>query len=139
MSTVTDFVYNKARVAFANGQISWPTSNVKAMLVGQLYTPQPATHQYVTDVPAGAIIVRDLVCSNIGVSSTGICFCTIAQVQSVSSPVEVAAMILYLSTGVDATSPLIYFTSSGIGFPFYLQGFNYFIGYDQTANGWFTV
>jgi hypothetical protein len=139
VSVATDFVYNKARVAFGNAQISWPTSNVKAMLVSQLYTPSPATDQYVSDVPSGAIIVRDLVCTNIGISPLGICYCTIAQVQSVSSPVEVAAMILYLSTGVDSTSPLIYFTSTGIGFPFYLQGFNYYIGYDQTANGWFTV
>lgn len=139
MSVAADFVYNHARVSFASGAIDWPTANVKAMLVGALYTPSPAVDQYVSDIPSGAIITRDLACSNIGVNSFGIAYCTIAQVQSVTSVVQVAAVVLYISTGDDTTSKLIYYSSSGIGFPFYLQGFNYFIGYDQTAGGWFTI
>jgi hypothetical protein len=137
MSTPTDFLYNNARHLFATAQLNWPAAAVNAMLVSSLYAPQ-LTNVNVSDIPSSAIIVRDLVCTNIG-ENNGVCFCTIPQVQSITSVYAAAAVILYVKGADDAHSPLVYYSSTGAGFPFLLQGFSYLVGYDLANGGFFQV
>lgn len=133
----TDFLYNNARHLFATAQLNWPAANVKAMLVSNLYSPQ-LSHVNVSDINPSAVIVRDLTCANIGENS-GVCFCTIQQIQSVTSPYLAVAVILYVKGADDAHSPLVYYSSSGPGFPFAIQGFQYFVGYDLANGGFFQI
>lgn len=137
MSGTSDFVYNNARTLFATAQINWPAAAVNAMLVSSGYAPQ-LTHRYVSDIDPTAIIVRDLALTNLTVVN-GICAGTIPEIASVVSPYTVTALILYIDTGPDSASPLVYYSSTGPGFPFTITGFDYTVGFDQTAGGYFQV
>lgn len=133
----TDFVYGKARKALNTAQINWSSAAINAMLVSSTYAPQPNTDQYVSDVPAGAVIVRDIVLTSLGVSNAGVCFGTLPPFNAFSSPLTVTGIILYVKGADDAHSPLVYYSSTGPGFPFHPQGFNYTIGFDQANGGYF--
>lgn len=139
MST-TAFVYGKARVAFGSGIINWLTGPVNAMYVTSAYSPSPATDQYVSDIPAPAIVTRDYALTGVGITNSGVCFGTPPPLNAFSSGgAAIAAIVLYVKSGSDATSRLLYYSSSGIGFPFIGQGFNYVVGFDQANGGFFQV
>ena len=138
MATPTDLVYNAARVLFANGALDWPGQTINIGLVSGLYVPQ-TTDEFVSSIPPGAFIVRDIAVSNLGVSAGGACFGTIAEIEALLSTLEVVGLVMYVQTGDDTTSNLVYYTSTGPGFPFLPVGFNYVIGYDQTNGGFFQV
>lgn len=133
----TDFVYGKARRAFAQAQINWLSANVNAMLVSSVYSPNPNTDQFVSDIPPAAIITRDAALTALGVTAAGACFGTVPPYNSFAASAPVAAIVLYSFTGTDSTSKLIYYSSTGSGFPFLAQGFNYIIGFDQSNGGYF--
>lgn len=133
----TDFVYGKGRKALNTAQINWSTAAIKVMLVSADYAPQPNTDQYVSDIPSSAILARDVALTGLGVSNAGVCFGTIPAFNSFSTPAPVVAVVLYVLGASDAVSPLIYYSSTGPGFPFQPQGFNYVIGFDQANGGYF--
>lgn len=137
MSAPTDFLYNNARSLFSTGALDWPTSSIKAALLNELYTPS-LDDQHMSDIPSGAVIIRDVALTSLG-QTDGICFGNIPQFNALMSVSVVRAVLLYKSTGVDSTSPLIYYSSTGPGFPFAAQGFNYFVGYSATNGGWFQI
>lgn len=137
MSSTDDFVYDNARQLFATAQLNWPTAAVYAMVVSEFYAPTLAD-VHVSDVPSGAIIIRDMQCTSMA-SVKGVCSCLIPQIQSIVSPYTVTAVILYIKGSDDAHSPLVYYSSTGPGFPFQLAGFDEAIGYDQIAGGFFQV
>lgn len=134
---MSTFLYNRAKSDFATAAFNWPTCTPKAMLVDAGYTPSVA-HQYVSDVPSGAIAVRDLALASVA-QSNGVCSGTIPTANALLWPNPVVGLLIYASTGVDATSRLIYYSSDGFGFPFAAVGFNYAIAYDQGYAGWFQV
>lgn len=138
MSGTTDFCYSTARVKFAKAQINWETATVKCMLVGSSYSPNKA-HAFVSQIPPDAIVVRDVAVTAKGVNTDGVCYGAIDLIEALISAVAVRAMVLYIATGVDSTSQLIYYSSTGSGFPFAAEGFDYYITFDQLAGGWFQV
>lgn len=133
----TDFVYGKARIALGSGAINLLTASVKAMLVGNAYSPAPIGDQYVSSIPSPAIVARSPLLTGNGITSSGVFFGNIPVFGALLSATPVVAMILYIDTGSDASSPLLYYTSGGVGFPFTPQGLNYFIGFDQVNGGYF--
>lgn len=133
----TDFLYNNARTMFATAQLNWPASNVNAMLVSAGYAPALGD-QYVSAIPVAAVIVRDLQLTNLGVKN-GVCYGTIPDISSVVTPYQVTALVLYIKGASDSVSPLIYYSSTGVGFPFNIQGFEYAVGFDEAAGGYFQV
>jgi hypothetical protein len=138
MAAPTDFVYNSARHGFATAALNWPTLAINAMLVSAQYVPS-LSDQFVSAIPSFAILARDAVCTNIAVNAEGICSCLIPEFQSLLSPYIAAAVVLYVQSGLDSTSQLVYYSSTGNGFPFALQGFNYYVGFDSSSGGWFQV
>lgn len=135
----TDFKYGKASVAIGSGSINLLTANIQAMLVSAAYAPLPNTDQYVSDIPPAAVIVRDSVLTGKGLTSSGVFFGTIPVFSSLVSAIKAAALVLYVNSGVDNTSRLLYYSSTGPGFPFLPQGFQYVVGYDQSNGGFFQV
>jgi hypothetical protein len=107
------------------------------MLVDAGYAPS-ITHQYVSDVAAGSIAVRDLALTAVAQTS-GLCSGLCPAANALIWPNPIVGLIIYASTGVDSTSRLIYYSSDGFGFPFTAIGFNYAIAYDQGYAGWFQV
>lgn len=134
---VTDLVYASARDDFADARISWPDAVVKCALIGPGYAPL-LTHVFMSDVPAGSVLVRSANLTNL-THSNGVCAGLIPTFQSLLLTESVIGMLLFIDTGDDTTSRLIYFSSKGVGFPFTAVGFDYFVGYDLANGGWFQV
>jgi hypothetical protein len=130
----TDFVYPKARQALGTAGIDWATASISAVLLSDLYTPS-LVDQFVSAIPPAAILAR-AVCTNIAITN-GICTCLIPQFNSLLSDYICVAVALFIDTGDDTTSQLVYYSSTGNGFPFALQGFNYYVGPDASSGGWF--
>lgn len=135
----TDFTYGLARQALGSKLIDLLTDPVNCMLVTADYAPQPNTDQYVASIPGDSIVTRDVAVTGAGLTSSGVFFCAIPQLSVFSSAQIVAAMVLYVKGASDDVSPLLYYSSTGPGFPFIPQGFNYVIGYDQSNGGFFQV
>lgn len=133
----TDFVYWAARQMAAGAGYNWTASAVNMMLVSANYAPSPSGDQFVSDIPSGAILLRDIALTSLGVSLAGALYGSIPLLESELFTDEVVALVLYYLNDSDADSPLIYYTSTGIGFPFFAQGFNYAIGFDQASGGFF--
>jgi hypothetical protein len=137
MATPNTFLYNNARHLFASQQLNWATSPINAMLVSAGYAPN-LTDQYVSAIPGGAIVVRDLVLTSLA-ESAGVCSGVIPQMNALLSPAPITALILYSKLANDGISPLIYYSSDGVGFPFLATGFNYSVAFDQTYAGFFQL
>lgn len=131
------FVYNNARKLFATKGIDWLTDPINAMLLSAVYSPSP-THRFVSEIPGGSILVRDVALTSL-TAEAGICAGLIPEFDAFLSAVDVAAVLLYSKQTLDSASPLIYYSSDGVGFPFTPQGFNYAVVYQQTYGGFFQV
>lgn len=132
---VTDLVYAAARDDFADARISWPAAVVKCALIGPGYQPL-LTHKFMTDISPASVLARSAALTNLA-HENGVCSGLIPTFESLLLTDQVLGMLLYLDSGVDATSRLVYYSSKGVGFPFFAQGFDYFIGYDLANGGWF--
>jgi hypothetical protein len=134
------FLYGNASQQFATKQWNWPALQVSALLVDATYVPRINVDTYVSDIPAGAIAARS---NALGAYMTsmasvdGVCGGILPQFDSIIWPAPAAAIVLYVDTGTDSTSELIYYSSDGIGFPLILAGFNYAIVQNQAYGGWF--
>lgn len=138
MADPTDFVYGGARFSFATAGINWLTSVVKCALVSANYGALP-TDNFMSDVPPSAILSRSAALTGLAVNNTGVCSGVIPSFQAFLATQGVAAMVLYVDSGSDATSRLVYYSSTGVGFPFTAAGFDYFVGFDLANGGWFQV
>jgi hypothetical protein len=136
MSGTSDFVYNNARVLLGSAQLDWTTAPINFAFVGLGYSPSKS-HTSMADIPVDAIIIRDVALTSTAISAAGICYGVIPVVEALLSDIQIVGMVLYSLGGDDASSPLIYYSSTGPGFPFFAQGFDYFVGFDQTSGGWF--
>lgn len=132
-----DFVYNSAREKFATKQLNWLTETVKAALVGAAYGPLP-THEFVSDIGSG-IIIRSEELTNKEVRTGGICAGEIPEFEALLSVQVAVGVVLYVDTGDDTTSTLLYYSSGGVGFPFTPAGFTYAVLFDQANGGFFQV
>jgi hypothetical protein len=132
----TDFVYGKGRIALNSGQIDLLTATIGAALVTAAYSPQPNGDQFLSAIPGAAIVAqKDLTAT--GLSAAGAFFGTIAPFNALVSAAAVTAVVLYVDTGVAGTSALLYYSSTGPGFPFLPQGFTYVVTFDQSSGGYF--
>lgn len=136
MANQNTFLYNNARHLFASAQLSWAEATAHAALINAAYAPQPGD-KFLSDIPAGAIM-KDVLMTSL-TEINGICAGSIPQFNAFAAAAQVVALVIYISTGDPTTSTLIYYSADGFGFPFQPLGFNYFIGFDQSAGGFFQV
>src|SRR5262245_203931 len=111
------FMYKNARSKFSRGQLNWLTANVKCALVSAGYSAS-RDHVYMSDVTG--VIARSGLVTNKD-EDGGICRCDIPEFLALLSGSAVMGMILYVDTGDDTTSQLLYFSDDGVGFPFEAQ------------------
>jgi hypothetical protein len=128
-------VYFNARYLFGTAALNLLTANIQVMLVNANYTPLPGD-QYVSAISPSAIIARDVAITSPAINS-GTFKCIVPAFDALLNTAEVIALVMYQNTSDDTTSPLIYYTSTGPGFPFYAQGLNYLVAYDQSSGGFF--
>jgi hypothetical protein len=129
-------IYPKAKEQFLKAAIDMNGGVVKAILIDKdVYTYDDA-HEFLSDVAGGARISVSNTLS--GKSFTGGTFDSDDPTFSSVSGAQLEAILLYLHTGVDATSRLIFFNDTGItGMPFTPAGNNVVV--HVGAGGWFTL
>lgn len=133
---MSTFKYDTAAVAFGTKQINWLSDNIGAMLVGAGYAPSRAKDQFVSDIPAPAIVVRSAQMTSMAIKG-GVFTGLIPEFDALASETEVVGLVIYQNTGTDTTSQLIYYSDDGLGFPFLPIGINYFVTFNQSDGGWF--
>lgn len=126
-------LFDKARQRFLEGQLTWTTDTIKAVLVDTgTYTPNLSAHEYLSDVSGGARISVSGAFS--GKSAAG----GAADANDVTftsvSGASIEAIIIYKDTGVDASSPLIAYIDTATGLPITPNGGDIIVTWDNGAN-----
>lgn len=126
-------LYDKGRQAFLEGGVAWLTDNIKAVLVDTgAYTPNLATHQFLSDIAAGARIATS---ANLAgkTSTAGVADANDAVFSAVTG-VQSEAVVLYKDTGTAGTSALICFMDTATGLPVTPNGGDITFVWDNGAN-----
>jgi len=130
---VANALYAKGRQAFLEGGVAWLTDNIKGVFVDTgAYTVNLATHQFLSDITAGARIATT---PNLAgkTSTDGVADATDPVATAVTG-VTVEAFVLYKDTGVASTSPLICYIDTATGLPFTPNGGDVTFVFSSDAN-----
>lgn len=125
-------IYDKGREAFAKGEISWTSHDIKLVLIDVAeYTPSLTTHQYLSDVPSAARIATS---GNLAskTATAGVCDAADVVLSGVTGDTA-EALVIYRDTGTESTSPLIAYMDTGSGLPITPNGSDITIVWDSGA------
>jgi hypothetical protein len=126
-------LYDKGREAFATGQINWLSDTIKCVLVSNSYTPNLATHQYLSDIPSSARVKISSAFTN-KTATNGVCDADDITLTSVPSGQNVTYVVIYKDTGTDSTSRLIALLDTMSGLPMTTSGADIIIQWSNDAN-----
>jgi hypothetical protein len=134
---MSNALYDKGRQKFLQADIDWLVDDIKAVLVnvsgaGTLYTPNLATDEFLSDIPAGARVATS---SNLATktATAGVADADDVAFTTVSGATS-EALVLYKDTGVAATSPLIAYIDSATGLPITPNGGNINVVWDNGSS-----
>lgn len=126
-------LYAKGRQKFLEGGIAWLADNIKLVFVDTgAYTVNLATHEFLSDITAGARIATSPNLSG-KTSTDGVADATDPVVSAVTGT-TVEAAVLYKDTGTASTSPLICFLDTATGLPFTPNGGDVTYQFPSDAN-----
>ena len=109
-------LFDSARQRFLEAQINWMTDTVKVILVDTgAYTPQTSVHQYLSDISTAARIAGPVTLTA-KTTTGGAADGADVTFTSVSGP-SIEAIVIYVDTGTEATSPLIAYIDTATGLP----------------------
>lgn len=131
-------LYDKARQRFLEAQINWMTDTIKVLLVDTgAYTPNTGTHEHLSDIATAARVAGPVTLT--GKATTGgaaaAADCTFPSVSGAS----IEAIIIYVDTGSESTSPLIAIIDTATGLPITPNGGDIIVVWDRGANKIFKV
>ena len=126
-------LYDLGRQGFLDGSIDWDTDNIKAVLVDTgAYTVNLATHQFLSDVAAGA---RISISGNLASKTVAAGVADAADVVFTAvTGATVEAIVIYKDTGTVGTSRLIAFIDTATGLPLTPNGGDVTVAWDNGAN-----
>lgn len=131
-------LYDKARQRFLEAQINWMTDTIKCILVDTgAYTPQTAIHEHLADIPLSARIAGPVTLTA-KATTGGAADAADVTFTSVSGP-SIEAIVIYVDTGTEATSPLIAYIDTATGLPITPNGGDIIVTWDNGANKIFRV
>lgn len=107
------------RQKFLEGSIAWLTDTIKAVLTTSGYTPNLETDEFLSTIAAGNRIKTSDAFTGKG-STKGIASAADLKVKRVNG--TVARIVVFKSTGADATSPLLTHFDTGTGLPASAKG-----------------
>lgn len=113
---MANVLYELGRQAFGDGDISWSSDNIRAILIDtDDYTVNLTTDEFLSDIPAAA---RVAVSSNLTgkVNVFGVMDADDVSYVSVTGD-ECEAIVLYLHTGTEGTSILIGYIDNATNLP----------------------
>jgi hypothetical protein len=109
-------LYTKAKQGLIDGSIDLDTDTIKVVLVdGADYTPNLATHQFLSDIPSAARVAISGALQNKSVTD-GVFDADDIVIASVSGD-QFEYLVLFKDTGVEGTSRLILLIDTATGLP----------------------
>ena len=131
-------LYDFARQRFLEAQINWMTDTVKVLLVDTgAYTPQTAIHQYLSDISGSARIAGPVTLTS-KTTTGGAADAADVTFTSVTGP-SIEAIVIYIDTGTESTSPLVAFIDTATGLPITPNGGDIIVTWDNGVNKIFKV
>lgn len=131
-------LYDYARQRFLEAQINWMSDTIKVILVDTgAYTPNTASHQYLSDVSGSARIAGPVTLTSKATTggAADAADCTFTAVSGVS----IEAIVIYKDTGTESTSPLIAYIDTATGLPITPNGGDIIVTWDNGTNKIFKV
>jgi hypothetical protein len=126
-------LYTKAKQALIAGDIDLDADTIKAVFVdGADYTPNMATHQYLSDIPSAARVATSGALQNKTVTD-GIFDADDITVSSVSGD-QFEYIVLYKDTGIEGTSRLLLLIDTATGLPCTPNGSGITIQWSSSAD-----
>jgi hypothetical protein len=114
---MANFIYKKAKEAFLNGDIDVNANQLKVLfLKNSEYTPNQNTDEYVSAVPANAIVARSEAITSIS-SENGILDADDLTITNYSGA-AFDAFAMYQHHASDAQARLIFYIDTSSGLPF---------------------
>lgn len=131
-------VYPKAKELMLGAGLNLMTATVKVMLVDTAAYTYSAAHQYLSDVAAGA---RVGTAQTLGSKSTtnGVFDAADPSWSGLTGAPSIEAVVIYVDTGTEATSPLLAFIDTGTGLPIASGATGGTLTWDNGANKIFAV
>lgn len=139
---MSNALYDKGRQGFLDGSIDWDTNTVKAFLLDAAsYTPNLALDDNLDDVPVAARKgnsggTADADAPTLGTKTVTNGVADAADVTFTAVPAGAALefILIYASTGVEATSRLIALIDTATGLPVTPNGGNINVVWDNGTN-----
>lgn len=114
---MANFIYQKTKQAFLNGGINLSSKQLKVLLINSSeYIPNQNLDEYVSDIPASAIIGRSQAISSVD-TNNGILSADNITIESYSGS-AFDAVVMYESGTLDSNSRLISYIDTSSGLPF---------------------
>lgn len=131
-------LYDLAKQKLLQGDIAWLTDNIKAVLVDNaLYTVNLVTDEFLSDIIAGARVATSPNLTS-KTSTLGVADAANVTFPSVSGAIS-EEVVLYVDTGVEATSSLIAIVDTATGLPVTPDGNNINVLWDDGVNRIFAI
>jgi len=130
---MANFLYDLAREAFLDGNLSWGTDDIRAVLVDtDTYTANQATDDFLDVIGAGNRVAVSGAFTGKSVTA-GVADAADITFTTVSGDVS-EALVIYHHTGTDGTSELIAYIDTASGLPVTPGGGDVNITWDDGAN-----
>lgn len=131
-------LYDFARQRFLEAQINWMTDTVKVLLVDtSAYSAQTSIHQYLSDIPTSARIAGPVTLT--AKSTTGGAADAADITFTAVSGASIEAIIIFVDTGSEPTSPLLAYIDTATGLPITPNGGDIIVTWDNGTNKIFKV
>lgn len=124
-------MYDAGREGFLDGSIDWDTDSIKIGLLSAGYTPNLATHRFVSDLGAN-VVARSAALGGKTVTG-GVADATDITLVGITGA-QVTRYAVYKDTGSDATSRLIALIDTATGLPMTPNGGDIILAFDNGAN-----
>ena len=126
-------LYDSARAGFLKAEIDWLSVTVKAVLIDiSAYTVNLATHTVLADVALASRIATSPALAS-KTADAGAADAADVTFTAVTGP-SIEAVIIYVDTGVEATSKLLAYLDTGTGLPITPNGGNIVLTFDNGVN-----
>lgn len=131
---MANVVYTKAKQNLIDGNIDLKDGTVNAVLVTTAYTAVISTDDALDDIPGGARVATATLAGK--TITDGVFDATDTVFMSPSPPAgnTVIALVLYMDSGVEATSYLIAYMDTGLGLPVVTNGADLTVEWDNGIN-----
>jgi hypothetical protein len=113
-------LYDTGRNAFLLGQINWSSNSFKVVLLSSAYSVNLATHQYLSDITAGARVATSAALTT-STPGAGVANASNITLTAVSGS-QITQFVIYRDTGTEGTSQLIAYFDTATNLPIQPNG-----------------